>query len=410
KRLICRLYEPLVLLFTLGYTQEDYIPVRLPTEEETLYLPLRTTRRKFLEDLAFVCDYDTGHDTMTAIGMQSKQKHHVLWIASHTSPNRRIIAFARKRLADMKQILACGGIRQSSSVEGFITSCIEFAAPQIRKDMGCLLSALHKCKDLLSTNYPEEVSGLVEWLRTWVCQRTLTDFCRSAYESQGSRYIHTLARLSIQTRESMHRNDARSPFDVVRHHMRQLGRRFQAAKALLTYGSRLSELKDEVQLCAIDTPSESKLPPVDMSTTFDSIARRMMPDNSSDLHRCQHALETMNQNHGLFEHFLHNYKSGDAKPYVHAGIQVLDQFHTRQFLFAGDDSFIACSRPVCLSCLVYFKSHPGRFVEPVSDYNICLNWRPSVLDTEAQVDSEKDQREALDNMNKRIRKEAIHQM
>ena len=241
-------------------------------------------------------------------------------------------------------------------------------------------------------------------------QHTLTNFCHSAYESQKSRYMYTLARLSLETRGNISSNACGRPFDVVRRHMKQLGRRFQAAKAVLSYWARLPELNDVLEICPIDTPLASRLPPVDMLINFDSIAGRMFPDKSPDLNYYQQALREMDAKHKLFEHFLHNYRSGEARPCVHAEIQVLDWFYTRRLLFVEDDPFIACSRPVCLSCLSYFKSHPGRFVEPHSDYSTCLSWRPPVTDADVHCSDDKDQRDTLITMTKSIRKEACHQI
>ena len=241
-------------------------------------------------------------------------------------------------------------------------------------------------------------------------QRTLMDFCRSAYECQKSTYMYTLARLSLKARNDKRLNAYEGPFDDVRRHLKQLGRRFQAAKALLTYGARLSELTGRLEIHPIDTPSAQRLPPVDMLTKLDSIAVRMFSKDSPDLSRYQQALGEMDETNNLFDHFLHNYRSGDARPYVHAEIQVLDWFHTRRLLFVGDDPFIACSRPVCLSCLSYFKSHPGRFVEPYSDHETCLSWRPPVLDTDVNRESLNEQRDTLISMTRSIRKEACHQI
>ena len=432
-RHLCRLYEPLVLLYTLGSTEEDYIPVTLPTKEETSYLPPRTTRRNFLKDLAYLCDYDVGSDTVVAVAMQSLQQRHVLWIASNTSPARRIISFVESRLNDIQQISTSTGIYRSRRTEDFITACIEFAAPQIIEDTTCLIAALQKCKSFLEENSPEEgmwshnnhpcskqktwtisnssqsVPYLVEWMRDCACQLSIKGLCRSAYKSQRSRFMNDLARLSLQTRNSMTLGESQNPFDLIRRHVTQLGRRFQAAKALLTYGARIPELNGTVDVRPIDTPRESRLPPADMSTNFDSITRRMLPAGSR-LDHYQHALAAMDISHNLFQHFLHNYDSGNVRPFVHAEIQVLDLFHKRQYLFADDDQFIACSRPVCLSCLTYFKSHPGRFVEPSSDYNICLSWRPPVPEAEDELSSKIDQRDTMNDFNESIRKEVLHQI
>jgi hypothetical protein len=171
KRSLCRAYEPLVLLYTLRSREEDYVQAMLPNEEDTLYLPPKLTIRKFLEDLAYLCDYDKGYDTVTAIGMESSLQQNVLWIASNTSPTRGIINFVKARLVDIKQLSATVGTDKSRQVEDFVSTCIDFATPQIIEDMRSLLSGLQTCKSYLEKHRPEEGKSLQD-IQPWVRERS----------------------------------------------------------------------------------------------------------------------------------------------------------------------------------------------------------------------------------------------
>lgn len=221
--------------------------------------------------------------------------------------------------------------------------------------------------------------------------------------------MHTLAKLNLQFRTTMDLDGTQSPFDLLRRHVIRLGRRFQAANALLAYGTRIPELRGTIDVCPVETPPESQLPPPDTLTDFDSIIGRMLPDKSR-LATYRHALADIDEKHDLFRCFLHNYESGNVKQYVHAEVQVLDLFHARGYMFAADDNFIASSRPACLSCLAYFRSHPGRFVEPVSDRKICLSWRPAAIEGGQDSISKKVQEITMNEFNKFIRKEALYQI
>lgn len=221
--------------------------------------------------------------------------------------------------------------------------------------------------------------------------------------------MHTLAEMSLQFRTAADLNETPSPFDLLRRHVMQLGRRFQAARALLTYGARVPELSGIVEVRPVETPPASRLPPPDMSTELDSIVRRMLPDQSC-LSQYQHALSEMVEKYDLFRYFLYNYNSGNTKQYVHAEVQMLDLFHARSYTFANDDNFIATSRPACLSCFAYFRCHPGRFVEPVSDHKICLGWRPAAIEGDSDATSEKVQASTMNDVNKFMRKEVLYQI
>jgi hypothetical protein len=143
-RLLCRSYEPMVLLYTLGGTEQDYVPISLPTVRETQCFPIGIARRKFLDDLAYLCDYGVGNDTGVAIALQSLPQRHILWIASNTPPTRRIIAFARRVLDTIKRTSITDGVCRGEE-ERFVTTCVEFAAPQIREEISSLVQSSQRC-------------------------------------------------------------------------------------------------------------------------------------------------------------------------------------------------------------------------------------------------------------------------
>jgi hypothetical protein len=78
--------------------------------------------------------------------------------------------------------------------------------------------------------------------------------------------------------------------------------------------------------------------------------------------------------------------------------------------FAADDPFVACSKPACFCCLLYFWHHPGHFVEPDSHNKIYLNWRPPGFRILTGVMGPTHQRDILNGMNKDIRREALRQI
>lgn len=221
--------------------------------------------------------------------------------------------------------------------------------------------------------------------------------------------MNRLARLSLQHREQLGGDGVENPFDLLRRQMTHLGRRFQAAKALLIYAPRLPEMNGNVEVRPLPIPSGSRLPPADPLTNFNSILVRMgVEDPRSDEYR--RALAKLDVNHGLFCRFLHNYKSGNIQPFVHAEMQILDLFHTKQYSFIGDDRFIACSRPSCWSCSTYFTSHPAGVELSATNRSICLSWRPPFDEDQSEVSIEKGRSCTMDEFNKRSRREALRQL
>ncbi|KAK7178172.1 hypothetical protein PSPO01_15775 [Paraphaeosphaeria sporulosa] len=154
----------------------------------------------------------------------------------------------------------------------------------------------------------------------------------------------------------------------------------------------------------------SAIPPADGKTTLDSVVSRMLPCQSPGVERYQSNLAEMDAKYQLSRRFLDSYHDPDAKPRVHAEIQVLEHFHVGSLRFADGDAFIACSKPACFCCLLYFRAHPGHFVEPTSHQKIYLNWRPPDLDAQRAIIGEHHQRDILNVMTQAIRKEAFRQI
>jgi hypothetical protein len=126
-------YEPLVLLYTLGRTRGEYSCATLSAHENVCHLPLKEVRRRFLNELAYMCDYDKGGDTVTAIGLESTPQRYVFWVASNSCPKRKIIPFLESLLATLKNTLGATGKQSTQSVEEMAIRCVGFATPRIKK-------------------------------------------------------------------------------------------------------------------------------------------------------------------------------------------------------------------------------------------------------------------------------------
>jgi hypothetical protein len=219
--------------------------------------------------------------------------------------------------------------------------------------------------------------------------------------------MRMLARLSLCTPDSTG-DGAQCSFELCMYNIERLGRYYLAAATMLSYGQILPELRNDYRVEGIATPPEMSLPPFDISTTLDGIAVRKHPAKSPDLVRRQQALREENASTQLFQHFQENYISSQVKPHVHPEIQMLEWFYTGNRSFAANDPFIACSRPSCLCCQLYFRYHPGHFVEPISDRRICLSWRPHFLNAENNYPmSDHQQKILMNTMIKDIRKDAL---
>lgn len=154
ERQIRRFYEPLVLLETLGTTRgERTTPIS--NQEDLSLLAIKDLRRRFLTELAYVCDYDKGGDTVTAIGLEATPQGYVFWVAANTCPVKKVIPFLRSLLLDLKGIAA-----NSSELETHISdlakTCIEFARLRIKKYLQLIRKLIRECSASLQSRKSDE--------------------------------------------------------------------------------------------------------------------------------------------------------------------------------------------------------------------------------------------------------------
>lgn len=200
-------------------------------------------------------------------------------------------------------------------------------------------------------------------------------------------------------------------FQRVRHYIGRLGYHLRAVKSLMASARRLIHLLDEFDVQGITTPPRAAgLPRVDGKTRLDSITVRMLPARSPDLPLYQNTLARMDTEYGLTDRMLEKYRDPNHRPRVHCEVQVLEHFHEQSLLFEDDDRYIACSKPACYCCHLYFRYHPGRFVEPESHGKLYINWRAPGFDLQPENRRWKEHRKIVDAMTADIRKEVLHQI
>lgn len=234
--------------------------------------------------------------------------------------------------------------------------------------------------------------------------------CQSAYNDRQSRFMKQLKALSEGPPYKSSKDAIHHTFALVRHCIGRLGHHFRAAKDLVSSASRLKHLFDDFEVQPIPTPPRSAPPQMDGKTRLDSLIVRMLPANSPDLANYKQALEELDATIQLSARILEAYENPTFRPRVHAEIQVLEHFYEGNFSFADSDKYIACSKPACYCCFLYFRHHPGNFVEPPSHRNVHLAWRPPDLKHAGDTVSYIHHRDILNSMIADIRKDAFQQI
>lgn len=203
-------------------------------------------------------------------------------------------------------------------------------------------------------------------------------------------------------------------FQSVRHYIGRLGYHIRAAKILVDCAPRMICLLDEFDVKCIPTPPRaSSLPSPDGKTRLDSILVRMLPKNSPSLAMYQKTMAEMDSLFNLTARLRETYHDRNIRPRVHAEILILQRFHEDNLMFEEHDRYIACSKPACYCCMLYFRHHSGNFEQPPSHKKLYLNWRSPAFDHDLQSQSDekwREQRDILDKMNVAIRSDVLRQI
>lgn len=132
QRLINRFYEPSVLLQILGQTRGGHT-----TNDSDDLGPEQKRRRMFLCNLSYVCDFEKGGKSCTAIGLEESQTCYKFWVASNTARSK-IVDFLKDALGRLKDVASHPPQDLEAKKTAFVDFCLEFAKERIKKEVKCL--------------------------------------------------------------------------------------------------------------------------------------------------------------------------------------------------------------------------------------------------------------------------------
>lgn len=156
QKLFYRLYEAILLLATLNKSQGPHL-IRYHDASDILAI-----RRRFLDNLAFICDYKKGGDTATALAVEDTQEHFMFWIAMNTVPdeNTNVVRFLRAVLYILRGAAALP-VEETGELENAVLRlCIDFAGRRLFKVSRMLSSAAKRSIALLKSEQGPTGTGL----------------------------------------------------------------------------------------------------------------------------------------------------------------------------------------------------------------------------------------------------------
>lgn len=235
------------------------------------------------------------------------------------------------------------------------------------------------------------------------------ELCRYAYKQRHSAFLGLLTQKAHDTKDQTNPMGKQSPFASVRHCFGRLAEHIRAPLQLIEDAGYLSQLLDSYEVCAIEpiAPVPRQFP--DSQTTSRGILNRMLRKDDPERPQIEEALHLIDFKSGTFKQFYDFYRN--CTPQVHAEVQVLEHFYRNQLRFVGNDRYVACSKPACLCCEMYFIHHPARMVIPASHNKVWPNWSPPLVERFAKNEPESRlQLDILNEMTAKIRRLAIAQI
>lgn len=149
-RLIYRLYEALYLLDILGR-------VRGLHHVETLdFSTLLAMRRRFLRNMAFLCDYKKGGASSAAVAVEDRKDCNVFWIASNEGPPEGVGTFLKSVIMAAKAFFTMPADQKPEAALDLTNKCVDFASSRIKKQAHGLSSSARRCREYITAHMVDQ--------------------------------------------------------------------------------------------------------------------------------------------------------------------------------------------------------------------------------------------------------------
>lgn len=149
-RLLHRFYEPLILLGVLGVTRGAH-----STTTDRAIGPDGMARRRLLQNLSYMCDFDKGGPTTTSIGLEERQDCYNFWVSSNKACFSKIATFLRSTLEYVSELAKNKTETTEDMIQTLAIKCIQFARKRVSKESKLFFQAVNRCAKYLD---PETLS------------------------------------------------------------------------------------------------------------------------------------------------------------------------------------------------------------------------------------------------------------
>ncbi|KAK1638028.1 hypothetical protein BDP81DRAFT_392652 [Colletotrichum phormii] len=368
-RLLFRLYEALILLNIIRPIGGPHVVSQLGN------YTTQDVRRRFLKNLAFLCDYSKGGRTATAIAVEDRSDCYVFWAASNEGAGDKVVDFLKDVLKGLRMFCERFNDRVTAE-EALVARCTVFTAARLRQEARILRNSATKCRISLESSDEEADAKLIKWLRKFEDKTSDAILCRTAYCSRKDQEMRRLEQLghSQDSEGIAHLEEITTAFRSVRHMIGRLAAQIRSVNQLLDDSNHMERLLKTYQVAAVRRPISASVPEADAHTTLPRILNRILPETDSRYSSYLGFLQRMDPQVEIEARLHDKFEVDGLLTCVHAEVQMLHHFFDSGRIYVSSDRYIACSKPACVGCESYARHHPARVTLLDAHQKVYPNW------------------------------------
>ena len=149
-----RFYEPLILLLAYGKSQGGHFKSDEAPSEMYVDDSNKRLSKRFLDELAYICDYSPSGDTMAAIAIQGGPRL-PYWVTANSNQGSKVKPFLSNVLEDLGQIYNASDEHVSVLQQKIVDRAMKFSDRKLRRYRFMLKDTIKKCLEKLEKQSEE---------------------------------------------------------------------------------------------------------------------------------------------------------------------------------------------------------------------------------------------------------------
>ena len=155
-KLMMRFYEPLVLQHALGPTRGDRIQCEPLDNQDESELDDGKLRRSFLNNLAYICDFERGGATVTAIALEQRVAGVVFWVVANENVKDKVVKTLEEILKGLAGLDGTTREREERVEERTFRYAAKLGMPRLKSYRKAMQESLKKCLRILDSEPESE--------------------------------------------------------------------------------------------------------------------------------------------------------------------------------------------------------------------------------------------------------------